>query len=136
MGCSVENRLTKKPQPPHSLSLFITLFRSMKGFKRVSSRKSVIKKRRRSATKSLRQIRRMQKTTNLLIPRASFQREIRSILSSYAVDRISTTALYSIQLSAEDHLIDLFSSAVLAAIHAGRVTLFPSDMLLTLRLRR
>ncbi|KAK8494659.1 hypothetical protein V6N12_016084 [Hibiscus sabdariffa] len=82
------------------------------------------------------QIRKFQKSTNLLIPAASFIREVRAISYHFAPDisRWQAEALVAIQEAAEDYLIQLFGDAMLCAIHAKRVTLMKKDIQLARRL--
>nr|ALK04336.1 centromeric histone H3 protein [Diplotaxis catholica]ALK04341.1 centromeric histone H3 protein [Diplotaxis catholica] len=88
-------------------------------------------------TVALREIRQFQKTTKLLIPAASFIREVRSITYTVApaqVTRWTAEALVAIQEAAEDYLVGLFSDSMLCAIHARRVTLMRKDFELARRL--
>uniref|UniRef100_M4EV01 Core Histone H2A/H2B/H3 domain-containing protein n=1 Tax=Brassica campestris TaxID=3711 RepID=M4EV01_BRACM len=88
-------------------------------------------------TVALREIRHFQKTTKLLIPAASFIREVRSVTQIFAppdVTRWTAEALMAIQEAAEDFLVGLFSDAMLCAIHARRVTLMRKDFELARRL--
>nr|QBB85871.1 centromere specific histone H3-3 variant [Brassica oleracea var. botrytis] len=88
-------------------------------------------------TVALREIRHFQKTTKLLIPAASFIRQVRSVTQIFAppdVTRWTAEALMAIQEAAEDFLIGLFSDAMLCAIHARRVTLMRKDFELARRL--
>ncbi|KAJ0053782.1 hypothetical protein Pint_00567 [Pistacia integerrima] len=80
----------------------------------------------RPGTKALREIRMFQKSTKLLIPAASFIREVRAITYRIAppdVNRWTAEALLAIQEAAEDFLVHLFEDAMLCAFHAKRVTL-------------
>nr|ACZ04980.1 centromere-specific H3 variant protein [Brassica juncea] len=88
-------------------------------------------------TVALREIRQFQKTTKLLIPAASFIREVRSIthiLAPPEITRWTAEALVALQEAAEDFLVGLFSDAMLCAIHARRVTLMRKDFELARRL--
>ncbi|TXG63008.1 hypothetical protein EZV62_010002 [Acer yangbiense] len=91
----------------------------------------------RPGTVALREIRQFQKSTKLLIPAASFVREV-SFLSLYMymcvraityrlapsqVTRWTPEALVAIQEASEDFLVGLFNDAMICAIHAKRVTL-------------
>jgi histone H3 len=90
---------------------------------------------------ALREIRRFQKSTNLLIPKLPFQRLVRQIAMDTvaAVNigdvRFQSTALLALQEAAEAYLAALFEDSNLCAIHARRVTIMPKDMQLALRLR-
>nr|KJB09673.1 hypothetical protein B456_001G155600 [Gossypium raimondii] len=87
-------------------------------------------------TRALQEIRKYQKTSNLLVPAASFIREVRAISYRFAPDisRWQAEALVAIQEAAEDYLIQLFGDAMLCAIHAKRVTLMKKDIQLARRL--
>mmetsp|Transcript_62208 Transcript_62208/g.196869 ORF Transcript_62208/g.196869 Transcript_62208/m.196869 type:complete len:161 (+) Transcript_62208:1074-1556(+) len=88
-------------------------------------------------TKALREIRRYQKTSELLIPRAPFQRLIREILTrGPATDlRVTKAAAEALQEAVEAHMVELLDDSNLCAIHARRVTIMPKDMRLAIRLR-
>ncbi|XP_012481138.1 histone H3-like centromeric protein CENH3 isoform X1 [Gossypium raimondii] len=90
----------------------------------------------RAGTRALQEIRKYQKTSNLLVPAASFIREVRAISYRFAPDisRWQAEALVAIQEAAEDYLIQLFGDAMLCAIHAKRVTLMKKDIQLARRL--
>ncbi|XP_039064056.1 histone H3-like centromeric protein HTR12 [Hibiscus syriacus] len=90
----------------------------------------------RPGTRALQEIRKYQKTTDRLIPAASFIREVRAISYRLAPDigRWQAEALVAIQEAAEDYLIQLFGDAMLCAIHAKRVTLMKKDIQLARRL--
>ncbi|GAV56920.1 Histone domain-containing protein [Cephalotus follicularis] len=91
----------------------------------------------RPGTVALREIRRYQKTWNLLIPHASFIRNVREITQQFAspeITRWTAEALVALQEAAEDFLVNLFSNSMLCAIHAKRVTLMKKDFELARRL--
>ncbi|KAH1130178.1 hypothetical protein J1N35_001556 [Gossypium stocksii] len=90
----------------------------------------------RAGIRALQEIRKYQKTSNLLVPAASFIREVRAISYRFAPDinRWQAEALVAIQEAAEDYLIQLFGDAMLCAIHAKRVTLMKKDIQLARRL--
>ncbi|MEQ2191234.1 hypothetical protein XENOCAPTIV_024355, partial [Xenoophorus captivus] len=77
-----------------------------------STAASAKKRRFRPGTKALMEIRKYQKSTDLLIRKTSFAR-----------------------LAAEAFLVLLLSDANLCAIHAKRVTVFPRDIQLARRIR-
>lgn len=88
------------------------------------------------AVLSLREIRRYQKTTDLLIRKAPFQRLVREIAQNMKRDvRFQSTALLALQEAAEMHIIQLFEDTNLCALHAKRVTVMPRDMQLARRIR-
>jgi histone H3 len=93
-------------------------------------------------TVALREIRRYQKSTELLIRKLPFQRLVREIAQDFKSDlRFQSSAIGALQESVEAYLVSLFEDTNLCAIHAKRVTIrtfrpivFASfDHLLTLR---
>ena len=87
-------------------------------------------------TVALREIRRYQKSTEVLIRRLPFQRLVRAIAQDVRTDlRFQATALMALQEAAEAHLVGLFESTNLCAIHASRQTIMPKDMQLARRIR-
>lgn len=84
----------------------------------------------------MREIRRYQKSTELLIRKLPFQRLVREIAQQSRENlRFQTVAVRALQEASEAYLVDLFEDTNLCAIHAKRVTIMPKDMLLALRLR-
>lgn len=87
-------------------------------------------------TVALREIRRYQKNTDLLIRKLPFQRLVREIAQDYKNDvRFQGTAICAIQEAAEAYLVSLFEDTNLCAIHAKRVTIMPKDIQLARRVR-
>jgi len=90
----------------------------------------------RPGVKALQEIRRYQKSTDLLIGRLPFQRLVREIASDYRTDiRFQAAAIAALQEAAESYLVGLFEDTNLCAIHAKRVTIQPKDMQLARRIR-
>ena len=90
----------------------------------------------RPGTVALREIRRYQKSTELLIRKLPFQRLVRDIAQDFKVNlRFQSSALTALQEAAEAYLVDLFEDTNLCAIHAKRVTIMPKDMKLACRIR-
>ncbi|EHB18906.1 Histone H3-like centromeric protein A [Heterocephalus glaber] len=86
----------------------------------------------------LREIRKLQKSTDLLLRKAPFSRVVREICTKFArgVDlNWQAQALLALQEAAEAFLVHLFEDAYLLSLHAGRVTLFPKDVQLARRIR-
>ena len=98
-----------------------------------------IKKRRYwSGTLALREIRRYQKSTNLLIRKAPFIRLVKEILHGKlgrTEIRMQHIAVEALQEAAEYYITNLFDDANLCALHAKRITLQPKDMQLAMRIR-
>ncbi len=90
----------------------------------------------RPGTVALREIRRYQKSTELLIRKKSFQRLVREIAQDYKTDlRFQGMALVAMQEAAEAYLVRLFEDSLLCTIHCKRVTIMPKDIHLVRRLR-
>ena len=117
--------------------------KSLKGMK---AKKGVIKPRRivpektkskvKPGTLALREIRKYQATTGLLLGKAPFQRIVREIAQGIRFDlRFQPDAILALQTAGEAYLTRLFEDANLAAIHAKRVTVQPKDFALARRLR-
>ncbi len=83
-------------------------------------------------TVALREIRKSQMCTELLIPKYNFQCLVREIMRNFHIDlRIQSVALLALQEATESYLINMFDDAQIAAIHAGRITVKVSDIQLT-----
>ena len=98
----------------------------------------------RPGTVALREIRKYQGSTDLLIRKAPFQRLVREIAQDLAErhdnknwkdPRFQSTAILALQEAGESYLVGLFEDANLCAIHAKRVTLMIQDIQLARRLR-
>ncbi len=90
-------------------------------------------------TVALREIRRYQKSTDLLLRKAPFNRLVREIAQSFMKPghelRFQETALLALQEASEAYLVSLFEDTNLCAIHAKRVTISPTDIALARRIR-
>ena len=90
----------------------------------------------RPGTVALREIRRYQKSTELLIRKLPFQRLVREIAQDFKSDlRFQSFAVMALQESSEAYLVGLFEDTNLCAIHAKRVTIMPRDIQLARRIR-
>ncbi len=90
----------------------------------------------RPGTVALREIRRYQKSTELLIRKLPFQRFVREIAQDFKTDlRFQASAFMALQEAAEAYLVGLFEEVNLCAIHAKRVTIMPKDIQLARRIR-
>ncbi|KAJ9534352.1 hypothetical protein QJQ45_016049 [Haematococcus lacustris] len=75
----------------------------------------------RPGTVALREIRKYQKSTELLIRKLPFQRLVREIAQDFKTDlRFQSSAVLALQEAAEAYLVGLFEDTNLAAIHAKR----------------
>ena len=90
----------------------------------------------RPGTVALQQIRKYQKSTDLLIQKLPFRRLVREIAGNIDNQkRFQESALQAIQEAAEAYIVSLLEEANLCAIHAKRVTIQPKDLQLSKRLR-
>ena len=90
----------------------------------------------RSGTVALREIRRYQKTAELLIRKLPFNRLVREVTQDFKTDLcFQAQAIMALQEAAEAYLVRLFDDTNLCAIHAKRVTIMPKDMQLARRIR-
>nr|prf histone H3(1) [Tetrahymena pyriformis] len=90
----------------------------------------------RPGTVALREIRKYQKSTDLLIRKLPFQRLVRDIAHEFKAElRFQSSAVLALQEAAEAYLVGLFEDTNLCAIHARRVTIMTKDMQLARRIR-
>nr|BAS30509.1 histone H3-like-1 [Pyramimonas parkeae] len=90
----------------------------------------------RPGTVAIREIRKYQRSTELLIRKLPFQRLVREIVQKFNLNaRFQHSALLAIQEAAEAYLVGLFEDTNVCAIHAKRVTIMPKDIQLVRRIR-
>jgi len=117
----------------------------------------------RPGTVAIREIRRYQKSSNLLLPKAPFRNLVRKIIDTkfnkelklqstavslhclclftqslsipFSTDIQEPLKILALQEAAEAHLIGLFEDANLCAAHAKRVTIMAKDIVLARRIR-
>ncbi|KAF9464463.1 histone-fold-containing protein [Collybia nuda] len=98
----------------------------------------------RPGTVALREIRKYQKSTDLLIRKLPFSRVVREIALDMVTDendysdaglRWQSSAILALQEATEAYLVHLFEDANLCAIHAKRVTIMTRDIQLARRIR-
>ena len=90
----------------------------------------------RPGTVALREIRKYQKSTELLIRKLPFQRLVRELAQDFRNDlRFQSSAVLALQEASEAYLVGLFEDTNLCAIHAKRVTIMPKDILLAKKIR-
>ena len=85
----------------------------------------------RPGTVSLREIRRYQKSTEMLIPKLCFQRLVREVVYSMFHEgsyRFQSQALLALQEASEAFLVNMFDHVNHFAIHRNRVTITPKDV--------
>jgi histone H3 len=90
----------------------------------------------RPGTVALREIRKYQKSTELLIRKLPFQRLVKELSEYFGQNiRFQSAALLALQEACEAYMVGLFEDANLCAIHARRVTVMPRDIQLARRIR-
>lgn len=91
-------------------------------------------------TAALKEIRRYQKSTDLLVAKLPFARLVREVAFNVAPVsmhgmRWQSQAIQALQEAAEAFLVHLFEDTNLCALHAKRVTIMQKDIQLARRLR-
>ena len=85
---------------------------------------------------AFREIRRYQKSTELLIRKLPFQRLVREIARGMLTDLwFQGSAVLALHEASEAYLVGLFEDTNLCAFHARRITIMPKDMRLARRIR-
>jgi histone H3 len=111
---------------------------SKKAKKAAGSQSTGVKRSRkwRPGTVALREIRKFQKGTGLLLRKAPFQRLVRETAAAHKEGlRFQASAVAAIQEATESYVVSLLSDTNLCAIHAKRVTIMTRDIQLARRLR-
>lgn len=95
------------------------------------------KRRSKPGTVALREIRKYQKSTELLVPKLPFSRLVREISNIVSREpyRWTVEALTAMQEATEDIVIGLFQDSNLCAIHSNRRTIMAKDLMLARRIR-
>eukprot|EP01061_Rhynchopus_euleeides_P023888 TRINITY_DN386_c0_g1_i5.p1 TRINITY_DN386_c0_g1~~TRINITY_DN386_c0_g1_i5.p1 ORF type:complete len:148 (+),score=84.67 TRINITY_DN386_c0_g1_i5:26-469(+) len=87
-------------------------------------------------TVALREIKQLQKGTQLLIQKAPFQRLVREVMEKHKQDlRFRASALEAMQEASEQYLIGVFEGAVILQLHRKKKTLVQKDLHYTIRIR-
>jgi len=90
----------------------------------------------RPGTVALREIKKYQRSTELLVKKLPFQRLVREVAAEFKSDlRFQSSAVLALQEAAESYMVGLFEDTNLSAIHAKRVTIMVKDMQLARRIR-
>lgn len=94
------------------------------------------KPRYKAGTVALKEIRRYQNSTDLLIRKLPFQRFVRNIAQQYKADvRFQAPALACLHESLEAYITGVFEDANACAVHARRVTVLRRDLDLVDKIR-
>ena len=88
-------------------------------------------------TVTLREIRRYQKSTELLIRKLPFQQLVREIAQDLGKrdEWFQSGAIIALQEASEAYLVSLLEDSNLCAIHTKRITIMPKDIQLARRIR-
>merc|ERR1712241_269074 len=90
----------------------------------------------RPGTVAIREIRKYQRSTDLLIRKLPFQRLVKDLAHEKSPElRFQSSALLALQEAVEAYLVGLFEDTNLCAIHARRVTIMVRDVKLARRIR-
>jgi histone H3 len=90
----------------------------------------------RPGTVALREIRRYQSSTILLIRAKPFSRLVREVAQDFKSDlSFQASAIMALQTAGESYHVALFEDTNLCAIHGKRVTIQPKDIQLARRIR-
>ncbi|KAK3001731.1 hypothetical protein RJ639_022087, partial [Escallonia herrerae] len=113
-----------------------TVYDDIKGFPMHASQAPEERHVKKHTSAALREIRRFQKSTRLLIKKLPFQRLVRGIGQRVKAGTHSQPyAVRALQAIAETYLVGLYEDANLCAIHGKRVTIMPKDIELARRIR-
>ncbi|OSX78894.1 hypothetical protein BU14_0095s0010 [Porphyra umbilicalis] len=97
--------------------------------------KAAVKRRYRPGTVALRDIRKFQRSGELLMSKLPFQRLVHEIAQEYTNSpRFSASAVLALQEAYEAYLVGLFQDAQLCTIHGKRVTVMAKDIQLARRI--
>ncbi len=90
----------------------------------------------RPGTVALREIRKYQKSTELLMRKRPFYRLVKEILQDFNTFlRLSAGGAAALQEATEAYMVGLFEDTNFCALHAKRVTIMPKDVQLARRIR-
>ena len=90
----------------------------------------------RPGTVALREIRKYQRSTDLLIRKLPFMRLVREITQDYSTQmRWTKEAVVALQEASESYIVGIFEDSNLACIHRNRITIAPKDVQLARRIR-
>lgn len=84
---------------------------------------------------ALKEIRKYQKSSELLIRKRPFQRLVRSLATFNEELRFQSAALIIFQEAAENFLVGLLEDSYRCAVHAKRVTLLARDIILIYKIK-
>uniref|UniRef100_A0A6M2DFU7 Putative histone H3 n=1 Tax=Xenopsylla cheopis TaxID=163159 RepID=A0A6M2DFU7_XENCH len=108
--------------------------------KKETSASVVVHKRRRRKNVWLKEVKRLQRSTNLLIPKLPFSRVVKEIIqymrpNSRDIPNVTAKCLEALHEATELFMTQFFQDAYCCTLHRNRVTLMPVDFSLCRRLR-
>lgn len=130
---------TKQTFPKKRSEKTVDVIKAVKGpnGELIAGKKARKKRRFRSGTVALREIRRYQRSTELLLRKMPFRRLVREIAQNFKSDlRFQQTAMLALQEASEMYLTELFDESNQCAINAKRVTLLQRDMQLARKIAK
>lgn len=90
----------------------------------------------RPGTVALREIRKYQRMSDLLMRKLPFQRLVKEVSQDFKSDlRFHASSILALQEATEAYQVGLFEDVNLCTIHAKRVTIMPKDIQLARRIR-
>ena len=93
-------------------------------------------RKKKASTNAIREIKKEQNKTNLIIPSAPFIRLVQEISQDFKDPiRIKSDAYRTLQYATESHMIDVFQKSNKCAIAGGRETIQPKDIKLVTSLQ-
>lgn len=96
-----------------------------------------IKRKRKASTNAIREIKREQSRTGMIIPVAPLNRLTTEVAQQFKDSvRFKDEAHTALHIGVEDYLVELFQDANQVAIHNGRETVQAADLHLALKLRK
>ena len=86
--------------------------------------------------RTIKEIKRYQRSTDLLIPRLPFRKIVKEMASKTSSDiRFQSSAMNALQEATEAFIVGIIEDGMLCTIHAQRVTLMAKDVALAARIR-
>jgi len=124
-------------RPKHRIKALKHPRKPKSSMKTTSAGRVIRKKHRfRPGTVALRDIRKYQKKTDTLVPFAAMSRLVREISWDCGSYRFTKNSIKALHEASEAFLVELLEDTNLNAIHTKRITIYPSDMQLAMRIRR
>ncbi|KAJ5079986.1 histone H3-like 5-related [Anaeramoeba ignava] len=110
--------------------------KARKGHKAVKQTAAKKQRKTKPGTVAVREIKKFQKSTELLLRKLPFQRLVREIAQEHKADlRFQTAAIAALQEATEAFIVDVLEDTNLCALHAKRVTIMRSDLDLVRKIR-